>query len=322
MEFKLNFHVPALPAKINYSDKLFLAGSCFAENIAAELQRNKFNLISNPHGILYNPLNISASIEECISTKLYSERDLFFANDRWNSFSHHSRFSDTEQANCIKNINLSIENAHTQLKEARWLILTFGSAFIYKTRENKIVANCHKLPQKEFTKELVPVEEILKAFNETISKLKIFNPELNLIFTVSPVRYIRDGIIENNLSKAILLLAVHQLVKENVNCFYFPAYEIVNDELRDYRFFKEDLVHPNEMAIQYVWEKFVDSALSDPAKELQQKIDEILIAKAHRPFNPDSEVHKAFRKSYLAKVKKLQQQYSFLNMEEEIGYFS
>ncbi|MFL5753804.1 MAG: GSCFA domain-containing protein [Bacteroidia bacterium] len=322
MEFKLNFHVTALPAKINYSDKLLLMGSCFAENIAAELQRNKFNLISNPHGILYNPLNISASIEEYISKKLYSERDLFFGNERWNSFYHHSRFSDADQTNCLENINLSIENAHDQLKEARWLIITFGSAFIYKNKENQIVANCHKLPQKEFTKELVPVEEIINAFNEMISKLEIFNPGLNLIFTVSPVRYIRDGIIENNLSKAILLQAVHQLTKENPTCFYFPSYEIVNDELRDYRFFKEDLVHPNEMAIQYVLEKFVDSAFSDSAKELYQKIGEILIAKDHRPFNPESEAHKMFRKSYLGKVKKLQQQNSFLNFDDELNYFS
>ena len=322
MDFKLNFPIASFPQKVSYKDKIVLLGSCFAENIGECLVRNKFSAIQNPHGIIYNPLNSVSGIEEYISNKTYTEKDLFFANDRWNSFNHHSRFSDTDKEICLQRINSSIVEAHEHLKEAKWLMITFGSAFIYKNKEGGIVANCHKLPQKEFSKELISTEEIVTSFNRTFTQLKTNNPQLNILFTVSPVRYIRDGIVENNLSKSILLQSVHELVKQHDNCFYFPAYEIVNDELRDYRFFKEDLVHPNEMAINYVWEKFTNALFDNTAKDLYQKIEEILIAKEHRPFNPESEVHKAFRKNYQDKVNRLSRKFPFLDLTRELNYFS
>lgn len=321
MDFKLNFSVPPLPVKLNYSDKVMLLGSCFAENIGDQLLRSKFNVCVNPHGIIYNPLNSVSCIEEYIGKKKYTENELFYANDCWNSFSHHSRFSVTDKEACLDAINSAIGEAHVFLKEAKWLMITFGSAFIYKDGSGNHVANCHKLPQKEFTKELVPAEQIIGQFKAVLEKLKEFNPSLQVLFTVSPVRYVRDGLVENNLSKAVLLQSVHELVRKQSHCFYFPAYEIVNDELRDYRFFKEDLVHPNEMAVNYVWEKFMDAAFDKPSKELYLKISEILTATEHKPFNPDSELHKAFRKSYASKVAKLKNSFPFLDLEQEHRFF-
>jgi hypothetical protein len=321
MDFKLNFNVPPFPGKLNYEDKILLIGSCFAENIGDKLRYYKFNCVQNPHGILYNPLNAISSLNDCISNRRYTEADLFFANDCWNSFNHHSRFSNTNKEKCLEEINSSILEGHQCLKEAKWLIVTFGSAFIYK-KNGAQVANCHKIPQKEFTKEIISVEEIINSFTAIISQLTVLNSQLKILFTVSPVRYIRDGLVENNLSKAILLQSVHELVKQHSNCHYFPAYEIVNDELRDYRFFKEDLVHPNEMAVNYVWEKFTEAAFDEKTKDLYEKISEILIAKEHRPFNPEGELHEAFRKSYLNKVKKLKEKYPYLSVEDELNFFN
>jgi len=322
MDFKLNFTIPQLSEKISYRDKIMLLGSCFSENIGDLMEEAKFNCLQNPHGILYNPLNIADSIQECINGKKYTETDLFYANEQWNSFHHHSRFSDPDKEKCLSNINNKIETAHHFLKESKWLFITFGSAFIYRNNsEQKFVANCHKIPQKEFTKELVSVQQIVTVYEELIDSLMTINPTVRLIFTVSPVRYIRDGVAENNLSKSILVQAIHQLVNERKTADYFPAYEIVMDELRDYRFFKTDMVHPNDQAIDYVFERFREFAIDDESLNIFSQIIEIKSAMSHRPFNENSDKHKAFRASYLEKTVNLKQRFAFLELTEELNYF-
>ena len=294
-------------------------GSCFSENIGELLLQNKFNSLLNPNGILYNPSSIAIALRRYISNNLLKDSDLFYANECWNSWEHHSRYSHIEKLNCLGTINTEISKAHSFLKNTDWLFITFGSAFVYK-RNNALVGNCHKQPHKEFSKELLETREIVNEYRKLISDLKTFNPNLKFVFTVSPVRYIRDGIVENNLSKARLIDAVHQL--KNDAAFYFPAYELVIDDLRDYRFYKEDMVHPNEQAVKYVFDKFRNSFFDESTDSLFERINEILLAKKHKPFNADSTSHKKFKNNFLQRIQSIQTQHPFLDLRAEQTYFS
>lgn len=318
MDFHLQFPITPSVEKMNYSQSSLFMGSCFSENIGELLLQNKFNSLLNPNGILYNPSSIAIALRRYISNNLLKDSDLFYANECWNSWEHHSRYSHIEKLNCLGTINTEISKAHSFLKNTDWLFITFGSAFVYK-RNNALVGNCHKQPHKEFSKELLETREIVNEYRKLISDLKTFNPNLKFVFTVSPVRYIRDGIVENNLSKARLIDAVHQIIEKNV--YYFPAYELVIDVLRDYRFYKKDMVHPSEQAIAYVFDKFRDAFFEDSASELFLRINEILIAKKHIPFNAGSPSHKKFRVNFLNRIQLLQSQNSYLDLSEEQSYF-
>jgi hypothetical protein len=319
MNFHLEFSLLPFPEKITYQHHSLFMGSCFAENIAALMKKNKFSLMENPNGILYDPHSITAALRRYMRNEQMKAEDLFFANDTWNSWEHHSRFSDTDQKECLAAINDSISAAHERLKECKWLFITFGSAFVY-WRDGKPVANCHKIQQKEFSKKLLEASAITKEYRQLFEELKAFNPGLKIVLTVSPVRYIRDGVVENNLSKSRLLDAVHQLTNDNV--IYFPAYELVIDDLRDYRFYKEDLVHPNEQAILYVFEKFKAAAFSEEAIALSDKLGEVLKAMQHKPFQPAAEAHMKFRTACHLRCLELKKQFPFLDLEEELRYFS
>jgi hypothetical protein len=323
MNFHLEFTIPPFPHQLNYRDKLLFIGSCFAENIGVKMEELKFRTVMNPHGVLYNPLAIEKAISRYVNNGLLNEDELFFANECWNSWEHHSRYSHPDKVLCLQQINTSITAAHEQLKNAKWLFITFGTAFSYSLRSSGIpVANCHKVPQKEFTKSLLNPEEIITAYKDLFTAMEKLNPELKIVLTVSPVRYVRDGAVENNISKAILLQSVHHLVEQHAHVFYFPAYELVIDDLRDYRFYKEDLVHPNEQAIGYVFEKLKDAAFSEEAKETCKEISEIRNAAAHRPFNESSEAHKKFKAVFVKRCTRLQQNFPFLNFDAELNYFT
>ena len=319
MNFHLNFQISSLPQKINYSNSFLFIGSCFAENMGDLMHHYKFKTQLNPHGILYNPLSIAAALRRYMKIDFVREGELFFANDCWNSWEHHSRFSNPDKQKCLLEINKNISDAHVSLKSAEWLFITFGSAFVYK-KNDKLVGNCHKQPQKEFSKQLLTTSEIVDEYKLLMTELKKFNPKLKIVFTISPIRYVRDGVVENNLSKARLIDAVHQL--KNDSSFYFPAYELVMDDLRDYRFYKEDLVHPNEQAISYVFEKFSKANFDEKTITLLEKIKEINSAKSHKPFNSETEAHKKFKTTYLERCKKLQEENPFLDLSEELKYFS
>ena len=310
MDFILPFPLKQPEKQINIRQSLLLMGSCFTEEIGKKLQERKFNAQVNPHGISYNPSGLSNAITDYIETKVYDESTIFHHNELWQSFNHHGKFSATDANTCLQTINEEIKKAHTQLQKAQWLIITFGSAFAYVNKKsNAIVANCHKLPSIEFERVLLGKNQIVSVWNKQLAALKEFNPNLNVMFTVSPVRYVRDGLIENNRSKGILLDAVHTLIEQNKNCFYFPAYEIVIDELRDYRFFKEDLVHPNELAVNYVWEKFVNCVCDEETKIFLSEYEPLLKSLKHRPFQEDTEAYKKFRKQLEEKVKAVEKKY-------------
>ena len=335
MNFHLDFTPKPFTTKISHYQKLLLIGSCFTENIGTKLKHHKFEVLENPNCILFNPISITKSVTSYIDNKKYTDKDLFYQNECWNSWEHHSRFSHPDAVQCLKEINQSQQQAHTFLKNADWLMITLGSAFAYtlnfsesKTEKSKtgldeaVVANCHKVPTDKFNKKLLALEEITVALQLMLDKLVVLNPSVKIIFTISPVRHLRDGFVENNRSKARLIEVVHSLVGTKENLFYFPAYELVIDDLRDYRFYAEDMVHPNYAATNYVWDKFVATCIDEPAQKLMKEINTINAAKSHKPFNSTSQQHKKFLQLNLERVSELSKQHLYINFEEEKKYFS
>jgi len=303
MEFHLNYNPAPSSVKITHADKILLIGSCFAENIGEKLLVNKFQTLINPNGILFNPSSIATALRSYLKpeTRNTETQKPHLNNNLHFSLEHHGSFSSSTKEELESKINSSTIKAHQQLKEAKFLIITFGSAFAYRNiATDKIVANCHKLPQQEFKKELLSVGDIVADYRLLFEELKNFNPQLNIILTVSPVKYLRDGLVENNLSKATLLLAVNQLLTLNSQLStlnYFPSYELVTDDLRDYRFYKEDMAHPNEQAINYVWEKFSAVYFSEETNSLIKNIKDITQAAQHRPINGNTEQHQKFKQT-------------------------
>ncbi|HXL58251.1 MAG TPA: GSCFA domain-containing protein [Chitinophagaceae bacterium] len=332
MQLLASINIKSLQPPITYKDNILLTGSCFTEHIGNYLMDVKFNVLQNPNGILFNPLSICSSLVSYIHNKQYSEDDLFFFNEAWHSWQHHSRFSNSDLNECLRIINESQNKAHEFLEKADWIIITLGSSFVYKLspeappslkKGNNIeVANCHKAPAQTFIKHLCTIEETVSALDGTIHQLFHFNPQLKIIFTISPVRHLRDGVVENNRSKARLIEAVHHLINKFDKLYYFPAYELVIDVLRDYRFYDIDLAHPNYAATQFVLEKFSEFCFDESTQELMKEIRKITIAKNHTPFNPHSQQHKKFLQAHLEKTKRLQQQYLWLDFTKELEYFS
>ncbi|MDX2048053.1 MAG: GSCFA domain-containing protein [Chitinophagaceae bacterium] len=335
MDFHLALQVKPFSQKISIRDKILLAGSCFTEHIGQELRNYKFSVLENPNGILFNPVSISKSVTSYIENRQYKEDDLFYYNELWTSWQHHSRFSHPVKEEALRGINDSQQKAHAFLKKADWLMLTLGSAFVYELgnatppssysgylQAGEIVANCHKIPADKFNKRLPGPEEVISVLDNLMHRLFLFNPGLKIIFTISPVRHLRDGFVENNRSKAVLIQAVHQLVDKFEKLFYFPAYELVIDDLRDYRFYAEDMVHPNYAATGYVWDKFTEACIDDESKEMMKEIQKISMAAKHKAFHPSSAQHKQFLAAHLAKAEALQSKHPFLDLSEEISYFS
>jgi len=323
MHFRLTFPIQPIEPPIDYRDRLLLMGSCFAEEMGVQLQQHLFRTLVNPHGILYNPLSITQAIHSYLDGKQYTEADLFQHNDLWHSWDHHSRFSALTPAAALQNINTAQTQAAQCLEEAHWLVITLGSAHAYVLKETgQLAGNCHKVPMASFYKKLLTVDEIISALDNMMHRLFFRNRHINILFTISPVRYVRDGVVENNLSKAILLQAVHHLVNKFDRLFYFPAYELVIDDLRDYRFYKDDLVHPNETAIHYVWEQFVNNCIHPDSQQLLRSIHDLNRARQHKPFNPESPQHKQFLQTYARKVEQLKQQHAQLDWSALEKYFA
>ncbi len=321
----MNFHLEFTPGQFStticHHQPLLLIGSCFTENISTKLKQHKFTVLDNPHGILFNPISIAKSLQSYISNKRYTESELFYQNESWHSWDHHSRYSHPDRETCLRGINQSQEAANEYIRKTDWLFITVGSAFVYELNNGEVVANCHKVPTDKFRKRLLSIDEVVSAFEETLKDLLIVNPTVKAIFTVSPVRHLRDGFVENNRSKSSLIQAVHALTDANESRFYFPSYELVIDDLRDYRFYAEDMVHPNYAATNYVWDKFVTACIHESAQKLMKEINNINAAKNHKPFNPASAQHKKFLQTNLEKVIQLKNQYPYINFEEEMACF-
>ena len=321
MDFRIEFTPKPFEQKIAHEHKLFLAGSCFTEQIGNKLAAHKFRIIDNPNGILFNPVSIARSVISYIDQKIYTEADLFYNNELWGSWEHHTRFSSIDKAASLNMINTSQQAAHSFLKDADWLVLTLGSSFVYELENHQVVANCHKVPTDKFRKKLLSVDEVITTLDGLVYRLKKFNPGLKIIFTISPVRHLRDGFVENNRSKATLINAVHHMVDKFEGLYYFPAYELIIDDLRDYRFFAEDMVHPNYAATNYVWEKFTKACMAESAQTLMKEINIINAAKNHKPFNPDSAAHKKFLQTHLEKLERIAREHEYIDFSTERAYF-
>ncbi len=327
MNFRSEFTPKAFPIKLKHSDKLLLIGSCFTEQIGKKLSAHKFEILENPNGILFNPISISKALTGYTANRKYLEEELFYYNELWASRDHHSHFSNVDKETALQNINASQQVAHIFLKTADWILITLGSAFVYEWKDilpknnfENVAANCHKIPTNKFNRRLTEPKEIINCLQAMMKAVQQINPKAKFIYTISPVRHLREGFVENNRSKATLIQAVHSLVNDK-DIFYFPAYELVIDDLRDYRFFAEDFAHPNYTATNYVWEKFIATAIDEPSQKLMTAINEINAAKNHKPFNPTSEAHKTFLNTYLAKTNQLQKEYPYINFNEELEYF-
>lgn len=290
---------------IDYNSNMLLLGSCFSENIGKKLDYFKFQNTQNPFGILFHPKAIEALIERAIHNNLYSEDDLFFHNEQWHCFDVHSKLSNPSKDALLKGLNFILEVTHQQIKQSSHIIITLGTSWVYRNiKDNAIVANCHKVPQKQFKKELMSVEDISKSLGNILGLIRSINYQATIIFTVSPVRHIKDGFIQNTKSKAHLITAIHQVIKNQ--SFYFPSYEIMMDELRDYRFYNEDMIHPNQTAINYIWDKFKTVWISEECIRTMETVDSIQKGLHHKPFNPKSETHQKFLKNLEAKIAQLQ----------------
>ena len=274
---------------------MLLLGSCFSESIGYKFEYFKFQSSVNPFGILFHPLAIENLITRSINKDYYSEDEIVLHNEQWICLDAHSRLNSISKDDILSNINNALDQTNKRIRESTHIIITLGTAWVYRhVSSDKIVANCHKLPQKQFIKELLSTEEISHSLDAIISLIRSINPKVNFIFTVSPVRHLKDGFVENTRSKSHLLAAVHQVIESRKQQYYYPSYEILIDELRDYRFYNADMIHPNDIAINYIWNKFKTVWLTEEALKTSETVAAIQTKKAHRPFNPNSDSHKQF----------------------------
>ena len=319
MDFFLPINIEDYSYKINYNSSVYLTGSCFTEHISNYFKRNKFLVLENSHGIMFNPISVCDALCEVMENKRYSENDLFNLNEYWHSWKHHSAFSNLDRSLALEKINQHIFSHHDFLKNCYHLIITFGSAFAYfLNNKNFYVGNNHRAPHQWFSKDLLSKEQIIEAITKMMNMLKVFNPSCKIIFTISPVRHIRDGVVDNNRSKARLIEAVHSIE----DTYYFPSYELVVDVLRDYRFYDADLVHPNYLATKYVWEQFVSACIHPNCYNFMKQAEDIYKAYQHIPKDKNSKAHQAFLKEYFNKVNQLKLSLPHIDFSKEELYFS
>lgn len=323
MEFRKKVDIPKSEFTISHHTQIMMIGSCFAENIGRELQENNFNACLNPFGILYNPASIQQALEILSEEKDFSASDVFFHEGLYHTFFHHSSFSHNDKNLFLEEINNKRQKASLKLKGSDALLITFGTSYVFTHTETKnIVANCHKQPSHLFDRRRLSVEEIVDSWESLILKLRKNNPSLKLLFTVSPIRHWKDGAHNNQLSKATLLLAIDILSEKLKDIYYFPSYEIVLDELRDYRFYAEDMIHPNQTAIHYIWERFSETYFDKETIQINKQWQGIRKAISHRPFNEDTDEHKQFLRQTLLKLNELRNKYPYFECEKEREYLS
>lgn len=322
MQFRTEINPDKSPVLMEHDHNILSMGSCFATNIAQYMKKSRFKILENPFGVLYNPASIYSGVKLLIENKRFKPSDLIFHDDEWHSFFHHSDFSHHKAETCIENINRELNSAADFLKTANWLILTFGTAYVFRhTQSGLIVSNCHKIPSQEFDHFRLRADQVYDYLQKTLQMLARINPMIKVIMTVSPVRHLKDGPVQNQLSKSTLLLAVDKTVNENENCFYFPSFEIMMDDLRDYRFYDSDLVHPNRAATDYIWDKFRETWLTHNAGNAVAKLEKLASARSHRVRNPDSPAHQKFLDKQIQFISALKNEYPYLELDEELQYF-
>ena len=321
MNFRTKIPIEKSQNLITYKSKILLLGSCFAENISAKFQYFKFQVSKNPFGIIFNVVSLEKLIRRCVEKNYFTENDIFFHNDLWHCFEVHSELSNSDKDVFLESLNDLISSTNKKLSDSTHIIITLGTSWVYRLRQaqsdkNGIVANCHKVPQKQFTKELLSIQQIEESLKSIISLVQSVNPNCKFIFTVSPVRHIKDGFIENTLSKSHLIAAIHKTITQHpAPITYFPSYEIMMDELRDYRFYAEDMLHPNQTAIDYIWIKFFENYVVESEFDTMTEICSIQKSLQHRPFNENSESHQKFLMNIEMKIAKIKEQLPFITFD-------
>lgn len=315
MKFRTEVDVKAFSEKIDHRSHIFSVGSCFAQYMADEFRKAKFEMCSNPFGVMFNPASIHAALHRISSYELFSHKDIIFDRNWWFSYDLHSSFNEISSERILNNANASVVESNIRLKNADWVIITFGTAWVYTLNESgQIVANCHKQPTANFTRRRLSVEEIVGMYEELIRGILA---DKKVIFTVSPVRHLGDGADENFLSKATLKVAVAEIVERFDNAYYFPAYEILNDDLRDYRFYGEDMCHPTVQARDYIREKFFGAVLTPKSLQLLPRIEKITRAVLHTPFEPEGEEFQRFCHQQIQAIDSLPE----IDFREERAHF-
>ena len=317
MNFTTKITISKSNHPIDYSSKIVSLGSCFAVNISEKFDYFKFQNTCNPFGILFHPFAIEKIISKAINSAFFTEEDIFFHNERWHCFDVHSDVSNSDKEAFLQTLNELVKSTNRQITEASHIIITYGTSWVYRNKlSEKVVANCHKVPQIKFDKEILSVAIIEKSIQNTIDLIESINPKCAVIFTISPVRHIKDGFVENQQSKANLISALHSTfdIRHSTKS-YFPSYEIMMDELRDYRFYAEDMLHPNQVAIDYIWERFSETTISSEANLIMTEVESIQRDLSHRPFNPNSESHLKFLNQLELKISKLKKEFPFMKFQ-------
>ncbi|WP_430812772.1 MULTISPECIES: GSCFA domain-containing protein [unclassified Carboxylicivirga] len=300
---------------LRYDDAILFMGSCFASNMGGYFSDLSLNVMLNPFGVLYNPSSIANGFERLLNPEPYRDRDVFQRDGLYHTFFHHSSFNSDDKSEFIKGINHSLQQSSDFLRKAKAIVITFGTAWVYRHNElDMVVANCHKYSSGTFTRQLLSVNDVLSCYRPLLTRLRQLNPALQLIFTLSPVRHWKDGAHGNQLSKASLLLAIDQLVKEYDQACYFPAYELLLDELRDYRFYADDMLHPSKQAIAFIRSKFVEAHFDGDSTAIFDRLAKLRQASQHRPFNRASAAHQSFVRNHIQKVDTAQKQFPGLDL--------
>jgi len=319
--FRTPVQIPPAGDRIGYRTPVLMLGSCFTLNIGRRMQEYKFPVCLNPFGVLYNPLSILSGLQLLLNPRTFTPGDLIHHQGLWHSFFHHSSFSSPEREQCLKTINREMKQAASFLKKARFLFISWGTARVYRYKKTgQIVSNCHKLPHREFDHFLLTPEEIAAAWNGMLATLNSRFPEMAVVFTVSPIRHWKDGAHGNQVSKSALHWALHLIMQKNPGIYYFPSYEIMMDELRDYRFYEEDMLHLSHTSISFIWERFAETYIDKEAIEIMSQVEKIITACRHRPIHPESKEYRAFVQNTLKQLRTLQKKYPFIPLGQEKAF--
>lgn len=324
-KFHMVVDIPKYKWETGYNLQNMFFGSCFTENIGSKMAALKYNVDINPFGILYNPASVASGLQILIQKKIFSKSDLVLHDGVWHSFYHHGRFSRESENETIELINSRIRSSSEYLRQTDFLFITFGTAWIFEwIKTGQAVSNCHKIPAREFTRRRLKVEEIVAEYKMLLDQLRSINPKVKVVFTVSPIRHWKDGAIENQRSKAVLLLAIGEIISHFGDgfCNYFPSYEMVMDELRDYRFYADDMLHISDFAVNYIWEKFSETMIGRESKNLALKVSKIVKAVEHKPSGLNSMEYNRFLSEMLRQAIHLEIESEGLSLEEEKRYFS
>lgn len=317
--FRTEVNIEEAKQKISIDSKILSIGSCFTENIGNKLLNNKFDIKINPFGILYNPQSIAITINQLLNNYEFSNKDLIEQEGSWYSIFHHGRYTDENSQRLLKNINQEAEISREFIKKTDFIFITFGTSWVYELKEKKqIVSNCHKLPAKSFERFSLSVDEVVSIWTKTITELLTLNPNVQIILTVSPIRHLKDGAVENQQSKATLLLAVAELIKTFANVHYFPAYELMMDDLRDYRFYNDDMLHPSPFAVNYIWQNFKKTWIDKQATVFIGEVEKVYKSLNHKPFRKNTMTYQQFLDHQLFYLNNLQKKYPKVDFTKEI----